>query len=568
MESIGKPQSMGKSLRSFVELSRQIMDLAIQASPRIEFLGGLSDLVLQFSGCDYLELRARGQVEYILRAVPEGRESSELDGGLTFEPLPGADGDLQQSALKSFAAVGLRQVVEDELKGAVDLSAPLFTPYGSFWTSDIQGTARKYCPTKTRPLCSRSHIGSLALIPFAIDESNAGLLRIEYDQRGAFDRDTIEWYEMVVETVGLAIAERRSRSALQERVKELSCLYSIARVVEEAGNDVPNALGRITALLPQAWQYPEIAVARITLDAEEHKTAEFDDTVSRQSSDILVDGVQRGAVEIGYLEVTPHVVGNPFLKEEQHLIEAIAREVGEFVETQQAADERSRLELQLRHADRLATIGQLAAGVAHEINEPLGGILGFAQLAMKGTDVTKSTARDLNRIVSCCLQAREIVTNLKLFARQTPIQETQVSVSEVVQQALSLIEGRCANQGVELARKWEEDMSPIPADPVQLKQVFVNLLVNAMHAMPDGGILTVEIECGGPGTTVLVRDTGTGMTDRTMGQIFDPFFTTKDIGEGTGLGLSVVHGIVSAHGGTIDVTSEVGVGSAFTITLP
>ena len=567
MESTGKSQSAGKSLRSFVELSRQVMDLAMQACPRVEFLRGLSDLLLQFSGCDYLELRARGQVEYVLRAVPDGRESSDLDVGLTFEPLPGADSYVQQNALKSFAAVGLRQVVEDELNGSVDLSAPCFTPYGSFWTSHVQDTAAQYCTTRRKHLCSRSGMGSLALIPFAIDENNAGLLRLEYAQPGVFERDTIEWYEVVVETVGLAIAERRARSALQERVKELSCLYSIARVVEEAGDDVPNALGRITALLPQAWQYPDIAVARITLDAEEHETADFDDTVSRQSADIVVGGVQRGAVEMGYLEATPNVVGSPFLKEEEHLIKAVARAVSEFGERRQAASERSRLELQLRHADRLATIGQLAAGVAHEINEPLNGILGFAQLAMKGSDVTKSTARDLNKIVSCCLQAREIVNNLKLFARQTPMQETQISVIEVVQQALSLIEGRCAHQGVELVRKWEEDLPLIPADSVQLRQVFVNLLVNAMHAMPDGGILTVEIDCGGPGTAVVVRDTGTGMTDETMGQIFDPFFTTKDIGEGTGLGLSVVHGIVSAHGGTIDVTSAVGIGTTFTVTL-
>jgi signal transduction histidine kinase len=568
MESIGQSQSTGKSLKSFVELLRQIMELAIQAMPRVEFLRGLSDLLLQFSGCDYLVLRARGQVEYILRATPPNRGSSGSESQLTFEPLSVTDFRVQSKSLETFAEVSLRQVVEDELNGNVDLSAPCFTPYGSFWTSDVQDTTRQYCPAKMRHLCSSPDMGSVALIPFAIDENNAGLLRLEYAQPGAFARDTIAWYEVVVETVGLAIAERRARSALQERVKELSCLYSIARVVEDAGDDVPKALAQITALLPQAWQYPEIAAARITVDGEEHETEDFNATVSRQTSDIVVDGVQRGAVEIGYMEEVPHVVGTPFLKEEEHLITAIARAVGEYVERQQAASERSRLELQLRHADRLATIGQLAAGVAHEINEPLGGILGFAQLALKGSDVTESSARDLNKIVTCSLQARDIVTNLKLFARQTPIQETRISINEVVQQALSLIEGRCANQSVDVVREWAEGTHLINGDPVQLKQVIVNLLVNAMHSMPDGGTLSVAVDCGETATAIVVQDTGAGMTDDTMGKIFDPFFTTKDVGEGTGLGLSVVHGIITAHGGTIDVASEVGMGTTFTITLP
>ena len=250
------------------------------------------------------------------------------------------------------------------------------------------------------------------------------------------------------------------------------------------------------------------------------------------------------------------------------MIGGVVREIGEFLERRQAEAERLTLEAQLRHSDRLATIGQLAAGVAHEINEPLGSILGFAQLAQKSGDLPGGTADDLNKIVAACLQAREIVSKLRLFARQAPIQTAWVDVAEVVDEALSLVKTRCVNQGIEVVRRVEAEPCETLADQVQLKQVVVNLVVNSIHAMPGGGMLTVVIRRDDSSAIIEVQDTGMGMTEEVVGQIFNPFFTTKDVGEGTGLGLCVVHGIVTAHGGTIDVESEVGRGSRFTVRFP
>lgn len=543
-------------------LSRQIMHLASLGIPRIEFLRSLSKLLLQFSGSDALELRVRGNVEYRFRAVCRP-EQSFVFGRLSVDE-PTNDSRLSDER----GLLDLRRIVCDELQGKVDHAAACFTPYGSFWTGDVVGTVARCSAEKDVRLDTHPDTTSMALIPFRIDVNDFGVLRLECARRDAFGLDMIECYEVVGETLGLAIAQRRAQAALRERVKELACLYGIAHAVEDSTRSVDEVLERIVRLLPPAWQFPEIAVARITLDGRVYATDEFETTRPRQVAKIVVDGRSRGEVEVGYVEDIQYTVNGLFLEEEEQLISGVAREIGEFLKRRQAAAERLKLEVQLQHADRLATIGQLAAGVAHEINEPLGSILGHAQLARKGGDLAEGTVDDLNKIVEACLQAREIVNKLRLFAGQAPIRMAWVSVAQVVDEALNLVETRCASEGIELVRSAEGALRDLQADPVQLKQVVVNLAVNAVQAMPGGGTLTVVARSDESSVIIEVQDTGIGMTEEVMGQIFNPFFTTKDVGEGTGLGLCVVHGIVTAHGGTIDVESEVGEGSKFTVRLP
>jgi len=551
-----------ESLRGFIELSRHVMYLANRPIPRVEFLRSLSDLLLQFSDCDSLELLALGEVEYHLRATV--RPERELAFG---PPTPEKRAKFS-SLSKGGDGHTIRQLVLDELCGAIDISGPCFTSYGSFWTSDIGETVGRYSDGKAADVSLNPDTISLALIPFAIDEANFGLLRLECAEQGVFSQERIESYEAVAETIGLAIAQRRSQAALRERVKELGCLYGIAMVTETAAEDMSLALDQIVSLLPPALQYPDIAVSRIVFDDGAHGTPHSVPVVALQSVDIVVDGVCRGKVEVGYVEAVAHALKGPFLEEEERLVQAVAREVGDYIARREAAAESRILGEQLHHADRLATIGQLVAGVAHEINEPLSSILGFAQLAQKGSDVTDSTKRDLVRIIASCLQAREIVNKLKLFARQTPIDKSWISVDESVAEAISFVHGRCDSQGIEVAHETAGDAHMVQADPVQLKQVLVNLAVNAVQSMPDGGRLIVATYATEYAVIIEVSDTGTGMTEEIVRRIFNPFFTTKDVGEGTGLGLSVVHGIVDAHGGEIDVESVLHEGSKFTVRLP
>ena len=324
----------------------------------------------------------------------------------------------------------------------------------------------------------------------------------------------------------------------------------------------------VVELLPPAWLHPEVASARIMLDGKVYSTPGFRDGPYSQSADVISGGERIGVVEVFYREAEPELDEGPFLAEERSLIDSVAREVAQFFDRKRAEKERSHLKDQIRHADRLATIGQLAAGVAHELNEPLGTILGFAQLAKKDPCIGDQASRDMDRIVSASLHAREIIKKLMVFARQLPPTKVSIDLNEFVKDGIYFFEARCAKAGIDLKCRFSRDHPRITADPGQLNQVLVNLVVNAIQAMPEGGTLTLEIRSGKDHALLIVEDTGHGMTEDVRLRIFIPFFTTKDVNEGTGLGLPVVHGIVTLHRGTIRVRSRVGEGSRFEIRFP
>jgi len=359
-----------------------------------------------------------------------------------------------------------------------------------------------------------------------------------------------------------------AKAALTERVKELTCLYGIAQIAGQPGISLEETIQGIVELLPPAWQYPEIAFARIILDGISYTTQGFRECRQKQTAEIIVGGVPRGVVELVYAEGKPNHDEGPFLKEERNLIDAVARQVALVIERRQAEEDKLKLHNQLLHADRLATIGMLAAGVAHELNEPLGNILGFAQLAKKCPGVPASAEQDIGKIEAASLHAREIIQKLLVFARQAPPKKIQVDLNRVVEDGLYFFEARCAKEGIELVRLLSPDLPEIKADPAQLNQLLVNLIVNALQSMPGAGKITVQTRFCDHNVYLIVEDMGAGMSKEVLDKIFIPFFTTKDVGHGTGLGLPVVYGIVTAHGGSINVKSGPGCGTRFEIQLP
>ena len=359
-----------------------------------------------------------------------------------------------------------------------------------------------------------------------------------------------------------------AKAALTERVKELTCLYGIAQIAGQPDISLEEIIQGIVELLPAAWQYPETALARIILDGISYTTQGFCECRQKQTAEIIVRDLPRGIVELVYAEEKPDLDEGPFLKEERSLIDAVAREIGLAVERKQAAEDKLKLHNQLLHADRLATIGMLGAGVAHELNEPLGNILGFAQLAKKCPGVPASAKEDLGKIEAASLHAREIIRKLLVFARQASPEKIQVNLNQVVEDGLYFFEARCAKQGIELVRLLSADVPEMTVDPAQLNQLLVNLVVNALQSMPGPGRITVETRLCDHNVYLIVEDTGAGMSKEVLDKIFIPFFTTKDVGHGTGLGLPVAYGIVTAHGGSINVESEPGRGTRFEIQLP
>jgi len=222
----------------------------------------------------------------------------------------------------------------------------------------------------------------------------------------------------------------------------------------------------------------------------------------------------------------------------------------------------------LVQAAKLAAVGALAAGVAHELNNPLTSVLGFAELSLTNPEVGVSVRHDLEIIAHEAGRARDIVRNLLDFARQTKPQRLPTDVNHVLKHTLDLIRQHIEKSGVIITEDYTPDVGLLTLDSGQIKQVFLNLITNAAQAMPRGGKLSLRTACLDDGVAISVSDTGQGIPPEIQDRIFEPFFTTKAVGEGTGLGLSVSFGIIQEHGGRISVESQVGQGSTFTVWLP
>jgi signal transduction histidine kinase len=223
---------------------------------------------------------------------------------------------------------------------------------------------------------------------------------------------------------------------------------------------------------------------------------------------------------------------------------------------------------QLVQSAKMAAIGELAAGVAHELNNPLTSVLGFAELLMWQTQPEDPDWNDLNTIAEEARRARNIVRDLLDFARQSESSPEPSNVNELLVQTLALLRRQLANEDVELVEDYASDLPTLVLSINGIKQTFLNLISNALQAMPQGGTLTVSTALIGDEVAVGIADTGTGIPDDELPRIFEPFFTTKPVGRGTGLGLSVSLGIVQEHGGRITVQSRVCEGSLFTVWLP
>lgn len=353
---------------------------------------------------------------------------------------------------------------------------------------------------------------------------------------------------------------------LRERIKELKCLYDLSRISWEAGNDVDALAEKTLGILPSAMQFPALAEAAVVIDGQLTATNRFRYAGTRLSFSLVVASKKRGEVTLGYRPSRGEPVA--FLAEEKKLLRAVARELSLILKRIDAEKEKEKLQQQFRHVERLAFVGELSAGIAHELNEPLGRILGFAQLIKKAGGLNGQQSEDMERIIKASLYTREIIKKLMIFSRQMPQQITAVDLNEVIGNILYFIDARFVSRQITITQELTPSLPRVQADEVQLGQVLVNLLTNAIHAMPDGGQVTVTTKPKPGGVVLSVRDTGQGMSADVRKKIFEPFFTTKGVGEGTGLGMSVVQGIIIAHNGEIQVSSRPGKGTKVEISLP
>ncbi len=281
-----------------------------------------------------------------------------------------------------------------------------------------------------------------------------------------------------------------------------------------------------------------------------------------------------GAVAHGKLDhqvdvVTRDEVGHLAASFNAMLARLQVRARGLEEEERRHTEELMQLQSRMVNSEKLASMGRLAAGVAHELNTPLGGVLSLAMLVLEECDESHPLRKDLEIIVKQALRCRDIVKGLLDFAHQSEGRAVETDVNSVIENTLALLERQASFQNIRIARNLKKDLPPVFIDPSQLQSVIMNIVMNAVDAMEGKGLLTVEtnVDEAGEQVLLLISDTGKGIPDKIKALIFEPFFTTKRPGEGTGLGLAVVYGIVKRAGGRISVDSSPG-GTTFTVRLP
>ncbi|APV44492.1 PAS domain S-box-containing protein [Dehalogenimonas formicexedens] len=245
--------------------------------------------------------------------------------------------------------------------------------------------------------------------------------------------------------------------------------------------------------------------------------------------------------------------------------------IQDVTEARRAEEENRKLREKAENASRLSTVGEMAAGIAHEINNPLTGVVGFSELLLGRTDLPADVIDQLQIINQGSVRVKEIVGRMLTFARQNKPRKSSVNIAELLDNTLELRSYVLRTSNIEVVRDYDYDLPSVIADAGQLQQVFLNIIVNAEYSMKkahDKGILRIGAAPYGDCVRISIQDNGLGMNEDVVSKLFQPFFTTKDPGEGTGLGLSLSLGIIQEHGGDIRVESVLGDGATFIIELP
>ncbi len=298
-------------------------------------------------------------------------------------------------------------------------------------------------------------------------------------------------------------------------------------------------LGMILALIFSYFLAGSLTrpIRELVLASESLAQGDFDQQVNLRSGD-----------EIGDLGKTFNFMAAA-IKERDHQIKQRAQEV-------------------VSESERLAMIGRLAAGVAHEINNPLGGILLFSHLLLEDKGIQGISRENIERVVNETTRCKRIVKGLLDFARQTRPEKKQANINKVLQATLSLLEKQALFQNIKINKDLDSNLPLLKIDTSQIEQVFMNIIMNAAEAMKGQGALSISTHSANEIIEIKFMDTGCGIKPEDMKRLFEPFFTTKETGHGTGLGLAISYGIIEKHNGRIDVKSQAGKGTAFTIKLP
>ena len=357
-----------------------------------------------------------------------------------------------------------------------------------------------------------------------------------------------------------------AEAKLKERVKELTCLYEVTSIIVNSDYDaLETSLEAIMHCLKRALQFTNDTSVAISVSGFETRTANFNTKLVSLTSEIKLFNTVAGKILVGY--PSDKYTANDFLQEEQALLDNVSLAVGNLLERKQIRDSEAATRRQMERADRLHILGEITAGIAHELNTPLANILGFTEL-LQDSIKDPDAVRDLQKILDNTIYSREIVKKLMFFACEMPQEMKLVRLNPIINNVLKLLGPSLTEKNIDLTKSFSHEALELRADTVQLTQVLFNLIMNAVYYSPIGGIIDVAVTEEGEKISIRISDQGKGIDPKNDDKVFEPFFTTKPLGDGSGLGLSVVHGIINSHKGTISHQPNTPKGTIFTVDFP
>lgn len=470
------------------------------------------------------------------------------------------------------------------ITGRTDPSSHFFTPGGSCWTSDSLEAAdipaAEDPRVNPRNECLHQGYASIALIPIRAKGQNVGLLQLNDRRTGRFTLGTIEVLEDIAKNIGeamlrkqaeekLILSERFLRSVTDQLPgmvgywdRDLRCRFANKGYIEWFGRTPEEMIGlSIQELMgEELFRMNEPHMRRALQGERQH----FERTLVKPD----------GKTGFTWAHYIPDVTGNE--------VRGFFVLVSDVTELKQAEDEKAGLERQLHQAQKMESIGRLAGGVAHDFNNMLSVILGHAEIALMRMDAEHPVYASIKEISRAAERSADLTRQLLAFARKQTVSPRLIDLNETVASMLNMMQ-RLIGENIRLVWQPSAVLWPVMVDKSQIDQVMANLCVNARDAIDDQGTITIATEnCGigdnysavhpdaQPGNYVklTISDSGSGMNREVLSHIFEPFFTTKGVGEGTGLGLATVYGIVRQNNGFINVYSEPGIGTTFSIYLP
>lgn len=356
-----------------------------------------------------------------------------------------------------------------------------------------------------------------------------------------------------------------TKEKLKERIKELECLYEISTIVNQNYDDVDQIFEAIILSLKKAWRFPYNVIVELKIEDKLFLTDALPEQTIFQYTKIITYKQELGYIKVHY--PSPEFKQENFLQEELILLFTITNEINAFYEKHLSREREALLKQNAVRVDRLSILAEITAGIAHELNTPLGNILGYAELILQNK-LEEQTKQDLLKITNAAIYSREIVKKLMFFSCEMPYSMEVLEVKPILLQVISFLEPKFNKQGVTYQLDFENSKLKSQLDNVQFTQVLFNILLNALYVSPKGSTIKISVTNDDTYFYIEISDEGSGITDELKTIVFDPFYTTKPLGDGTGLGLSVVHGIIKSHKGDIKISDNKPNGAIFTIMLP